>query len=82
MKTISVIAAVLAVVAVALGIYLVDIEQTEEAALPDVDVTVEGGNIPEFDAEVGDIEVGSEEITLDVPTIDLQSPEEQAAEDS
>ncbi len=82
MKTISVITAVLAVVAVGLGIYLVDIEQTEEAALPDVDVSVEGGNLPTFDAEVGDIDVGTEEITLDVPTIDLQSPEEQASEDS
>ncbi|MEY1556371.1 hypothetical protein AB3Y40_12130 [Yoonia sp. R2331] len=82
MKTISVITAVLAVVAVGLGIYLVDIEQTEEAALPDVDVSVEGGNLPAFDAEVGDVDVGTEEITLDVPTIDLQSPEEQASEDS
>lgn len=82
MKTVSVIAAVVAVLAVALGIYLVDVEQTEEGALPDVDVTVDGGNLPEFDADVGDIEVGSEEITMDVPTIDLQTPEEQAAEDS
>ena len=82
MKIMSVIASVLAVAVVGLGIYLVDIEQTEEAALPDIDLTVEGGNMPEFDAEVGDIEIGSEEVTLDVPTIDLQSPEEQAAEDS
>ena len=59
------------------GVYMVDVEQTEEARLPDVDVTVEGGNVPEFDAEVGDIDVGSEEVTVDVPTIDIESPEEE-----
>jgi hypothetical protein len=76
MKIASVLAVVVAAVAIGFGIYMVDIDQTEEASLPDVDVTVEEGNMPEFNAEVGDIETGSEEITLEVPTVDIESPEE------
>ncbi|KQI70570.1 hypothetical protein AN191_17460 [Loktanella sp. 5RATIMAR09] len=76
MKTASVLAVVVAAVAIGFGIYMVDINQTEEASLPDVDVTVEEGNMPEFNAEVGDIETGTEEITLEVPTVDIESPEE------
>lgn len=82
MKVMSVIAVVIAAVAIGFGIYMVDIDQTEEASLPDVELTVEGGNLPEFDAEVGDIEMGTEEVTLEVPTIDIQSPAEDAADDS
>ncbi|KQB96059.1 hypothetical protein AL073_12435 [Loktanella sp. 1ANDIMAR09] len=76
MKIASVLAVVVAAVAIGFGIYMVDINQTEEASLPDVDVTVEEGNMPEFSAEVGDIETGTEEITLEVPTVDIESPEE------
>lgn len=82
MKVMSVIAVVIAAVAIGFGIYMVDIDQTEEASLPDVELSVEGGNLPEFDAEVGDIETGTEEVTLEVPTIEIQSPEEDAADDS
>lgn len=82
MKVSAVIAAVVAVIAIGFGVYMVDIDQTEEGSMPDVDIAVEGGNMPEFDAEVGDIETGTEEVTLDVPTIEFESPEEEAAEDS
>ncbi|WP_299374042.1 hypothetical protein [uncultured Tateyamaria sp.] len=82
MKTGVIIGAVVAVAAIAFGTYMIDIDQTEEARLPDVDVSVEGGNLPEFEADVGDIEVGSEEVTMTVPTIDVQSPEEDAADES
>lgn len=82
MKVMPVIAIVVAAVAIGFGVYMVDIDQTEEASLPDVDLTVEGGNLPEFDAEVGDIETGTEEVTMEVPTIEFQSPEEDAADES
>lgn len=82
MKTGSIIAAIAAVAVIGFGIYMIDIDQTEEASLPDVDVTVEGGNMPEFEADVGDIDVRTEEVTVTVPTIDVQSPEEEAAEES
>lgn len=83
MKLGTVIGAIIVVALVAFGFYMVDVDQTEEARLPDVDVSVEGGNLPEFDAEVGDIDVGQEEVTVTVPTIDIESPEEeQAAENN
>lgn len=76
MKIASILAVVVAAVAIGFGIFMVDIDQTEEASLPDVDVSVEGGNMAEFDAEVGDIETGTEEITMEVPTVEFESPEE------
>lgn len=76
MKIASIIAVVVAAVAIGFGVYMVDIDQTQEASLPDVDLSVEGGNLPEFSAEVGDIETGTETITMEVPTIEFESPEE------
>ena len=61
------------------GIYMVDIDQTAEGSLPDVDIAVESGSMPEYDVDVGDIDVGTEEVTVNVPTIDIESPEEEAA---
>lgn len=78
MKVMSVIAVVVAAVAIGFGVYMVDIDQTEEASLPDVELSVEGGNMPAFDAEVGDIETGTEEVTMEVPTIEIESPEEDS----
>lgn len=80
MKIGTILGVIVVVLLIAFGFYMVDIDQTEEASLPDVDVSVEGGNAPEFEAEVGDVEVGETEVT--VPTLDVQSPEEEAAEDS
>ncbi|WP_300030746.1 hypothetical protein [uncultured Roseobacter sp.] len=71
-----IIASVAAVLAIAFGVFMVDIDQTEEASMPDVDISVEGGNLPEFEAETGDIEVGTTTIETTVPTIDIVSPEE------
>ena len=82
MKVMSIIAVAVAAIAIGFGVYMVDIDQTEEASLPDVELSVEGGNLPEFEAEVGDIETGTEEVTMEVPTIEFQSPEEDAQDDS
>ncbi len=77
----GIIAGIAAVVALgAFGFYMIDVEQTQEARMPDVDISVESGQLPEFDTEVGDIDVGTEEITITVPTIDVESPEEERAE--
>lgn len=82
MKTATIAAVIVAAIAIGFGVYMVDVDQTEEASLPDVDVSVEGGNMPKFDAEVGDIETGTKEVTVEVPTVDIESPEEDAADDS
>ena len=76
MKIGAILAGVALVAAVAFGVYMVDIDQTEEGALPTV--SIEGGNLPEYEADVGDIEVGERDITVTVPTVDVESPEEDA----
>ena len=81
MKLGYVLGAIVIALLVAFGIYFVDVDQTQEGELPDVDVSVEGGQLPEADAEVGDIDVGTEEVEVEVPTVDIQSPEEEAAEE-
>lgn len=72
----AVIGAVVAVVVIAAGVYMVDIEQTEEGALPDVDVSVEGGNMPEFEAETGSVDVTEEQTTVTVPDVEITTEEE------
>lgn len=74
----AIIAAIVAVVVIGFGIYMIDIDQTQEAALPEV--TVEGGQMPEFDAEVGDVDVVEKEVTVTVPEIEVTPPEEDVAE--
>ena len=81
MKIGTIVGVIVVVLLIIFGIYFVDIDQTEEASLPDVDVSVEGGNLPEVEADVGDVEVGEKEVTVTVPTVDVQSPEEEAAEE-
>ncbi|NNE51440.1 MAG: hypothetical protein HKN30_03460 [Sulfitobacter sp.] len=77
MKTGLAIAGVVVVAAVAAaGFYMVDIDQTQETRLPDVEVTVEDGQMPKFDAEVGSVSVGQEEVTVEVPEVNVTMEEE------
>ncbi len=77
MKAGAILGVIVAAAAIAFGVYMIDIDQTEEARLPNVEVTVEEGNMPEFEAEVGDIEVGEKDVTVTVPTLEVESPEEE-----
>ena len=61
-----------------LGLAACDVDQTEEAELPDVDV--EGGNMPEFDVETADVDVGSETMEVEVPTVDVDMPDDADGE--
>ena len=74
MKLGAIIGIIVVVLAIIFGIYMIDIDQTEEAQLPEVNI--EGGNMPEFDAEVGEIKVEEEEVTVTVPTLEVNPPEE------
>ena len=56
-------------------------EQTQEGELPDVDVTAEGGQLPEYDVETADVDVGTREETVTVPDIDVTMPDEQPTTD-
>lgn len=76
MKTGAAIALGIAVMAaIGAAIYMIDIDQTSEARLPDMDVQVESGKMPEFDANVGSITVTEEEATVTVP--DMQNKMDQ-----
>lgn len=77
MKTGLTIVGVAAVAAIAVfGFYMVDIDQTEEARLPTVDVNVEGGQLPEFDADVGSIQMGETEMEVEVPNVEVTTTTE------
>lgn len=55
----------------------ISLGQTQEAKLP----RVEGGQLPKFDADVGDIDVGTKNTTVEVPTIDVDTARTDAKED-
>lgn len=57
----------------ALALYMVDVDQTEEARLPTVSVDVEEGQVPEFDVDVGEIKLGETDVGVDVPTMDVET---------
>ncbi|MFQ1699572.1 hypothetical protein ACJ5NV_03140 [Loktanella agnita] len=77
MKTGLTIVGVVAIAAIALfGFYMVDIDQTQEARLPDVDVSVEGGQAPEFDADVGTVNMGQTDVEVEVPEVDVRTTTE------
>jgi len=46
---------------------LVNLNQTREAKLPSV--SVEGGQMPKFNADVAKVDVGTKNETVDVPTV-------------
>ncbi|MEL6464353.1 MAG: hypothetical protein AAFQ58_05220 [Pseudomonadota bacterium] len=71
--TITVLLAVVALLAVGMAVYMVDIDQTQETRLPDV--SVEGGQLPAFGAEVGSVEVTEEALDVTVPDVDVTMEE-------
>lgn len=63
----------IAFVAIALfAYYMIDIDQTQEAKLPDVNVEVKGGQVPKFDVETGKVKVESEDVKIKVPEVKLK----------
>lgn len=71
------IVAVVVVVAVGIGAYyFVDIDQTQQGSLPDVNVDVEGGELPEYDVETGNIELDTTQETIEVPDVDIRTTEQ------
>lgn len=75
-KGIYIAAAVVAAVMVVGAIFLIDIDQTQEASLPDVELTVDGGQLPEFEANVGSIDLTTQEVTVEVPDIEITTEEQ------
>jgi hypothetical protein len=46
-----------------------DVEKTADGELPDVDVDVDSGQLPEYDVDAPDVDI--EEKSVEVPTIDV-----------
>lgn len=49
------------------------VKQTEEGKLPDVDVSAEGGKVPEYDVDAADVDVSAttEKREVTVPDVDV-----------
>jgi uncharacterized lipoprotein len=59
-----------------LGLAACDVDKTENGAMPDVDVNVSGGELPEYNVTGPDVNVGMENKTVQVPTIDVDAADE------
>lgn len=51
-----------------------DVEQTEEAELPEV----QGGQMPEYNVDTADVDVTTEERTVEVPVIEADEADASA----
>lgn len=72
---ILVVVAVLAVLAYALGLFNVDASGELEA--PNVDVAVEGGEMPDVQVETADIDVGTKTESVELPDVDVSTTTEE-----
>ncbi|MBV8685847.1 MAG: hypothetical protein JOZ90_08685 [Alphaproteobacteria bacterium] len=57
-----------------------DVDKTKNGALPDVDVNVSGGQLPEYNVTGPDVSVGTENKTIQVPTVDVKTADEKKRE--
>lgn len=62
---------VIAIILFATGFWKVD--QTQEGALPDVNISAEGGQLPEFEGESKEVVVGTTETNIEVPTVETKT---------
>lgn len=63
----------LILVATAFAFGLISVQQTRDAALPEI--AVKEGKLPEYKADVAKIEVGTRNETVAVPTVGLKKPD-------
>jgi len=52
-----------------LGLAACDMQQTEEGEMPDVDISVDEGNLPEYEVDAPEIKAGTTEMTVGVPVV-------------
>jgi len=57
----------------AAGLYLTDVDQTQEAKLPTIDVQVENGQMPKFDVDVAGVGVSMKETEIEVPKVGVET---------
>ncbi|MEZ5655556.1 MAG: hypothetical protein R3E04_06695 [Sphingobium sp.] len=66
---VAVIAALIVALLFATGFWSADVK---EGALPDVEVSAEGGEMPAVDLDSKEVVVGTTETTVDVPTVGVK----------
>ena len=52
-----------------------DVDQTQEAELPEVDINATEGQMPAYDIEGPEVNIGTENRVVEVPTVDVDTPE-------
>jgi hypothetical protein len=71
MRTLLVLVGIAALVILAgMATGFINIDQTRTAQLP----RIEGGQAPEFKADVGKIDLGTEKKVIEVPKVEVQKP--------
>jgi hypothetical protein len=65
------VAVIVLIVLFATGFW--SVEQTQEGALPNVDVSAEGGQLPAFDADSKEVVVGTTETEIEVPKVETET---------
>ncbi|RXR29542.1 hypothetical protein [Sphingobium fluviale] len=71
---VAIVAAVIVGLLFATGFWTADVE---EGALPDVDVSATGGEMPAVDVDSKEVVVGTKEETIDVPTVGVKDNGEE-----
>jgi hypothetical protein len=72
----ALIALIIVVVVVLMAFGFINIDQTRQGQMPSV--SVQGGQAPAFQADVGSVAVGTENKTVQVPTVAVNKPGENA----
>ncbi len=71
MRTLLVLVGIAALVILAgMATGFINIDQTQTAQLP----RIEGGQAPEFKADVGQIDLGTEKKVIEVPKVEVERP--------
>jgi len=63
---------VLLILAAGIATGFIDLQKTREGSLPEI--SVKGGQLPKYDANVAKVEMGSRNETVEVPTMDVKKP--------
>lgn len=63
-----------------LGLTACDVDKTKNGQMPDVDVNVSGGQLPEYNVTTPDVNVGTENKVIQVPTVGVTTADEKKRE--
>ncbi|MEM7701758.1 MAG: hypothetical protein AAF251_07455 [Pseudomonadota bacterium] len=58
------------------GLAACDVQQTKEGEMPDVDVSVDAGNLPEYEVDAPELKIGTTETEVEVPDVEVTTKTE------